>query len=337
MMAFVWTGCSGATFEQVVGAGANDEDTQGDGTNAAGGDSESTDRVTVDGADPGTETDEASTDNDDGSDPSAVPTAVFETPGTDEPDEDLAPVPSGAYLTAKPGVGIAAAGPNGTVYIIAVFDEPDGEPRTLVYESPDGSTLRYPLTNPTFFGNSLVLRVVDGVLGDEWIQVQAPVHPNGSTVWVQGSDFDFATTDMRIEVDLADSTLRQFDGDQRALSTRVATGEPNTPTPLGVGYVNEIISDASPFGPFVINLALFSETTTATPLPAITVHGTTERSELGEQITTGTLRAPVSTLTDLATSISPGALVIIYDSSDPETDRDQILAQSLSDAQTTGS
>lgn len=336
-MGLFLTGCSGASFEQVVGAGSADDAEQSETDDAAGGPGDSgdaSDAVTIDGLD---SADATGSDTDDGDfDPTAVPTAVFATPGS-EGDEEPAPVPSGAYLTAKPGVGAAVPGPSGTVFVLSVYDEPDGDPKTLVYESPDGTTLTYPLTNPTFFGNPLVLRVVDGVRGDEWIRVQAPVHPNGSTVWVRGEDFDFATTDIRIEIDLEDSTLRQFVGDERGLSTRVATGSPDTPTPLGVGYVNEIIADSSPFGPFVINLAMFSEVTSAAPLPAITVHGTVDRDELGEQVTTGTLRAPVPALNTLEAAITTGALVVIYDSSDPETDRDAILAAPLRDAQTTGS
>ena len=205
--------------------------------------------------------------------------------------------------------------------------------RDSVYTRPDGSTLPYPLVNPSYFGNTLVLRVVSGEEGDEWIQVQAPVRPADTWVWVQGSDFDWVDGDERIEVDMSDSTMRVYRGDERLLSSRVATGAVDTPTPLGVSYVSEIIGARSP----ILNLALFANTNSAAgqPLPAITLVGTADSSELGERITRGTLRAPNDTLATLADEVSPGALVIIFDSSDDATDRDAIVARDVIPAATT--
>ena len=266
--------------------------------------------------------------------PSAVPTAVFAGPTKGETTPATAP--TGAYVTARPGAGRAATDGSGA-YFLAVYDEPDSAARTLLYEYPDGSTIEYPLTNPTFFGNELVLRVVDGVDGDDWIQVQAPIRPNGRTVWVKGEDFTFRTTTTRIEIDLDETTLRVFDAEERLLSTRVAHGKIDQPTPLGVSYVNELIAQPlAAGGPTVFNLALFSEVVNdiGGALPAITLHGMSDRSDLGKRVTSGTMRAPRDVIATIADSVSSGALVIIYDSSESSTDRDAILASPTEPATT---
>lgn len=311
--------CSNPSLERLTG-----------GVAAPGG----TPEATTD-ADAATETTAPADATTDG--PIEVPTAVFAARGDDKTDGDTpGPVPTGAYLVARPRSGRAANDGSGA-YFLPVFDEPDSAARTLLYEYPDGATIEYPLTNPTFFGNELVLRVVDGIEGDEWIQVQAPVRPSGQTVWVKGEDFEFRTTDSRIEIDLADTTLRVYDGDERLLSTRVAYGKIDQPTPLGLSYVNELIAQPlTAGGPTVFNLALFSEVVNniGGALPAITLHGMSDRSELGKRVTSGTMRAPSDIITSIGESISAGALVIIYDSSDPQTDRDAILASPTEPATT---
>lgn len=272
------------------------------------------------------------------SEPEPVPTAVFATDedqNAEESDtESLSPAPTGAFLTARQGAGQAVTGP---AWIIPVYDEPDGTPRTLLYEYPDTTTRPYPLTNPSFFGNPLVLRVVDGVLGDEWIQVQAPIRPGNQTVWVRGEDFEFSTTEVRLEVDLADTTARVYDGDERIFSTRVGHGKIDQPTPLGLSYVSEVITQPlGSGGPFVFNLSLFSSVVrdVGGALPAITLHGTSERDDLGKRVTGGTMRAPADAISSIADTVKPGSLVLIFDSSDPETDRDAIMAAAAQAAST---
>jgi len=58
------------------------------------------------------------------------------------------------------------------------YDEPGGERRMLIYIDIDNADVGFPLVNPTVFGQPLVLRVIQGAPGDEWLRVQAPVRPH---------------------------------------------------------------------------------------------------------------------------------------------------------------
>jgi len=332
--------CSNPNFEQIVGI---DDASPGAGSDepfdaAADPLAPTTDEATADGTLggllTGAETVEAVPTLDEAADGAVpAPTAVFDS----EEAAVEGSLPSGAYVVARDGAGRQVPGARGPASILPVYDEPEGPARSLVYTRPDRSTLPYPLVDPSFFGNDLVLRVVDGIDGDEWLQVQAPIRPALRHVWVQASDFVWFDGDQRIEVDLGDSTLRAFADDERVLSSRVAYGSADTPTPLGVSYLSEIIQGAAGASGPIFNLALFSDTSPSTgaALPAITLLGTTDRSELGEAITRGTLRVPTNVMNRLNDALDPGALVIIYDSSDAETDRGAILGREWAPAETT--
>lgn len=328
--------CSNPNLEAVVGVGtAAPGSDSASGNDPTGEDGSASDQPTSDDGTvavgdaglPGLATGgDESNDTDDSAAP--APTAVF------APEDEVAPgvLPTGAFLIARSGAGRQVPAGGGQASILAVYDEPDGTARSLAYTRPDNSTLRYPLVNPTFFGNKLVLRVVEGDEDDDFVRVQAPIRPSYRHVWVKTSDFDWMDGEQRIEVDLNETTMRAYTGDERLLSSRVALGAADTPTPLGVSYVSEVIGTTAP----IFNLALFSEVSSGPgeALPAVTLLGTADRADLGTQVTRGTLRVPNNVMERLAEELSAGALVVIFDSSSPDTDRGAILAREWLPAET---
>src|SRR5690606_21551897 len=95
----------------------------------------------------------------------------------------------------------------------------------------------------------------------EWLKVNLPVRPNGSTGWVRASDVDVSRTTYRVEVQLSAHRVRVFDGDQVILDEGVGLGASDVPTPGGVYYIKELLQPPSPngaYGPYAYGLSGFS-------------------------------------------------------------------------------
>jgi len=121
---------------------------------------------------------------------------------------DVAPVPLGTFVVARPGAGVPldldVSRPGETFFEVPVYDEPFGEPRTLLMINDiDGTERLLPLVQSNLADAApLVLRVIAGSQQHEWIKVQAPIRPHNRYVWVRASDFEFGFTSNRIEIDL---------------------------------------------------------------------------------------------------------------------------------------
>jgi len=251
------------------------------------------------------------------------------TPGRSEP---------GLFLSAR------ASGTD-EMMPISVYDEPGGEPRLLVDYNPfEDRYTNVPLLNPTPFGQPLVLRVVEGAVGDEWVKVQAPIRPHGQTVWVPTEQFDFGKSSIRIEVDLAGrdaGTLTVFDDGIEILSSPIVSGRVERPTALHATYVEQIIAGdkiGPAYGNWLITTASFSEALSSfgNGLPGQTIHGTNQPEVMGQRISSGGIRVPddvMQQIVDLPNLV--GATVIKFNSDDPERTKEALLAQSWVPATTT--
>ncbi len=87
----------------------------------------------------------------------------------------------------------------------------------------------YRFENPQPFGDALTFLVVQR--SGDWVQVQLPVRPNGTTAWVRASDVTLGEVPGHVEVNLAQRTLRVFEGSTLTAETPVATTESPSPTP----------------------------------------------------------------------------------------------------------
>ena len=249
---------------------------------------------------------------------------------------DIEPAPLGTYVVAKADAGLAGE--------IPVYDVPFGAPRSLVDDNWIDGVRSVPvrLVNPVDDDGVLVMRVVAGVPGDDWILVQAPTRPHNQHVWVRGGDFAFGFTTKRIEIDLAgEGELLVFDEDDVLLRSPIVQGRDSRPTPTHVTYVQRGVpaKDVSPaYGEAILAMASFSEvlgTFGGGGLPSNFIHGTNAPELMGHRVSSGEIRVPSEQLLALIELVTPGTPVLMYDSSaSGRMTRSQILNQPMSPAPT---
>ena len=237
------------------------------------------------------------------------------------------------YITAKPDAGAPLEGVQGNV--IPVFDKPDGDERMLIYDNAiDRVEHPFPLVNPSRLGQPLVLRVIEGTEEDEWVRIEAPVRPQRQSVWVRSADFEFATSNRRIEIDIAArGRFTLFEDDVEIVSNLVVSGRESRPTPLTESYVDAVVDGTtlSPaYGPYVASWPTYSEalgTFGGGSLPKQGLHGTNQPELMGQQVSSGTIRLPneiMSFVAELPGGLV-GARVIVFDSSG--TSREAAIAR----------
>jgi lipoprotein-anchoring transpeptidase ErfK/SrfK len=188
--------------------------------------------------------------------------------------------------------------------------------------APHGWTLANPSTyDPP---QPLVLGVVERQ-GD-WVQVQVPVRPNGTTGWVQLGQVELATATRSIVVSLSQRTLRVLDGDRLLMDVSAAIGRPATPTPTGTFTVTDLVRSTNPGGPYgPVALALdgHSEALDAFPsdnagdapdavAPVLAIHGTNRPSSIGQAASNGCPRLLNDQILELARLAPAGTPVHIW-------------------------
>ena len=198
-----------------------------------------------------------------------TPEATTTPAPTAEPTPAPAPTvePTPEDINSQFGYAVARPRPNGGQ--IPVYDEPDGEMRTLVdVNAIDGIQEPNPLFAETVFGQPLVLRLVEDRSIDGWLKVQVPTRPNHSHVWVRAAEFSVQQTNVWVEATVAATSLGEAgqlwvyrDGEQ-IFTAAVVSGRESRPTPLVTGWVGQAIegSTLSPaYGSWVVDLGTFSE------------------------------------------------------------------------------
>ena len=188
----------------------------------------------------------------------------------------------------------------------------------VAYEEPAGAPMELPflVPNPHQFGGPMSLMVTEGQPGDEWIQVQLPIRPNGQVGWIPAEDYTLTETRVRAEVNLSETHVAVYDGETLIAETQAVIGSPATPTPLGTFYVTAVRKNSpseSFLGPYALALSAFSEVheTFSGGLPVIAIHGTTRPDQVGDARSNGCIRIPNEVITFLAENVPIGAPVII--------------------------
>jgi lipoprotein-anchoring transpeptidase ErfK/SrfK len=218
--------------------------------------------------------------------PADVPASAEAAPAAATPPEGAA---AGGSLVAR------------TDGDVTVFDGPGGEATTVL-----------PAT--TEFGSPRALLVVADA--GEWLEVALPVRPNGSTGWVRRADVAVRTIDESIVIDVAARTLTLFDGDAPVLTTPVAVGTADNPTPSGRFYVVDKLDTGDPGGPygqFAFGLSGYSEVLTefAGGDGQVGIHGTDDPSSIGQAVSHGCVRVPGDVAQRLAETVNLGTPVAI--------------------------
>ena len=171
----------------------------------------------------------------------------------------------------------------------------------------------------TEFGSPTTLRVVAWAGEDgEWLDAMLPVRPNGSRGFVRAADVDLARVDKAIDVDLNARTLTVVDASGAVLlSTPVAIGSPDNPTPVVMAYVTDVLdtgNDGGAYGPFALGLSAHSETLSefGGGDGQVGIHGTNDPSSIGNNVSHGCVRVPNDIVTQLAAMVPLGTPVTIH-------------------------
>lgn len=123
-------------------------------------------------------------------------------------------------------------------------------PQLEAYPTPDPPPGTAPVataTNPTREGFPLVVSVVEASPDGGWLHVRLPQRPNGIGGWVPAEHVRTWTVPNRIEVSLSTHTLTVYRGrtDEVLFHTDVATGRPQTPTPVGEFFIDIVNRSAT--------------------------------------------------------------------------------------------
>ncbi len=188
-------------------------------------------------------------------------------------------------------------------------------PTVNVYASrADTGAPRHQLSNPTEIGGPLVFLVETG--DQEWLQVDLPVRPNGSTGWIRTGDVTLSQHNYRVVVELGAHRITVTRGNDVILAEPVALGRSNTPTPGGKFYIKELLQPPNPntvYGPYAYGLSGFSNALTsfAGGEAIIGIHGNNDPSTLGKDVSAGCIRMSNPGITMLAKTLPLGVPVEI--------------------------
>ncbi|HYI60420.1 MAG TPA: L,D-transpeptidase [Acidimicrobiales bacterium] len=166
-------------------------------------------------------------------------------------------------------------------------------PFVEVFDSPDAAEPEV-LANPTWEGLPVVFRVLEDRL-DGWLRIQVSSRPNGRTGWVRAEAVTRREVPNWIRVELAARRLTVLHGDTPLLSTTVAVGRDDTPTPLGTYFVDGVRPLEPPdpaYGAGQLSVSAFSPTLESFGggVGQIALHGTFATGLLGEPTSNGCVR-----------------------------------------------
>ena len=150
----------------------------------------------------------------------------------------------------------------------------------------------------------------------DFVRVLLPLRPNGTVGWVKASDVTLDRLQYRIVIEVDRNMLTVEGNDGVIVSTKVALGTSNTPTPTGLFYVREIVPQANPnggLGPVALGLSGLSEElrSFAGGFGRVAIHGTNAPGKLGGDVSHGCVRMDNPNITKLAKILPLGTPVEI--------------------------
>ncbi|MBX3287529.1 MAG: L,D-transpeptidase [Actinobacteria bacterium] len=183
-----------------------------------------------------------------------------------------------------------------------------------VHDEPVASSPSHTVPARTEHGSPTALLVTDRRAG--WVQVLVPGRPTGATGWLADDELEVVSVALEVRVDLAARTLTLVDGDRQVLSTSVAVGAPDTPTPVGRFSVTDKLDTQAPSGPYgryAIGLSGRSEVLTefAGGDGQIGIHGTNDPASIGHDVSHGCIRVPNEVMEQLNALLPLGTPVVV--------------------------
>lgn len=182
-----------------------------------------------------------------------------------------------------------------------------------VYDKPGGRVVRT-FANPQPSGAPLVFLLVTDQ--KDWLRVQLPARPNGSTGWVRRADVSVRGVAYRVDVLRGAHELRLYEHDRLVRTFPVGIGTSRTPTPGGTFYLKELLRPPDPhgdYGPYAYGLSGFSNVLTSFNGGdgVIGIHGTRDPSSVGRDVSHGCIRLRNADVTYLAERLPLGTPVRI--------------------------
>ena len=166
----------------------------------------------------------------------------------------------------------------------------------------------------TEFGSARALMVT--AADEEWLEVLLPIRPNDTRGWVRRADVEVRQVTLELRVDLEARTLKVLDAGAEVLSTPVAIGSEEAPTPTGRFSVTDKLvtgEDGGAYGPFALGLSGHSDVLTefAGGDGQIGIHGTNAPDSIGQAVSHGCIRVPNDIITRLNAILPLGTPVVI--------------------------
>jgi lipoprotein-anchoring transpeptidase ErfK/SrfK len=230
-----------------------------------------------------------------------------EPPGPPTPSTTLA---STASVRLQPGR--VSLGDGSTYAAVATTD-------VTARSKPGGGRVvglfpeKTPWGSPTPF---LVKEAFRDAAGDIWFKVLLPRRPNESTGWIRRDQVRLRSVAERLEVDLSARTVRLLRNGRTEGTWRVGIGRDATPTPIGSFYLTVKLRPpqiSTVYGAWALGLSAYSEVLEqfGTGDGQIALHGTSDPTDLGRQVSNGCVRLDNTAITSLAETLPLGTPVTI--------------------------
>jgi len=149
-----------------------------------------------------------------------------------------------------------------------------------------------------------------------WLRVMLPRRPNGTTGWIRQDQVRLRPVVHEVEIDLSSRTARLLRDGHTERSWPVGIGRKATPTPTGRFYLTVKLRPpqiSSVYGAWALGLSAYSDVLDqfGTGDGQIALHGTSDSSDLGREVSNGCVRLANGAITSLAETLPLGTPVTI--------------------------
>ncbi len=188
--------------------------------------------------------------------------------------------------------------------VIRVYAKPD-ETSQLIASLAVGQEIK---GRPTF--------TVIGTDGD-WVHVNAPVRPNGTTGYVRKKDVKTYQHPWAIVIELGRKQLTVCNSGRPVQREKIGVGTADRPTPTGACFTVELIKTRKPkgaYGPYAYGLSCFSDVVFSFGAGGdgrLGIHGTNAPTKLGTAVSSGCIRVGNAGITKMAKTLPVGVPTFI--------------------------
>lgn len=143
-----------------------------------------------------------------------------------------------------------------------------------------------------------------------------PARPNGAVGWVRDSDVTLEVDPYALRASLSRHVLVVYKNNRRVRVMPIGVGRPSAPTPTGSFFVTELLIAANPngpYGPYAYGTSAFSDVYSEFEggQGQVGVHGTSDPSSVGRNVTHGCLRLGARDIRALARMVPAGTPLTI--------------------------